>query len=60
MRKFAFTSFDDKRYQLCNLHSCPYGSVVIKRSEELGGCYFCKYENKLTLEDDSGKRRRKK
>ncbi len=48
MRKVAFTSFDDKRYQLCNIHSCPYGSVVIKRSQELGGCYFCKYEHKLT------------
>jgi len=28
-RKVAFTSFDDKRYQTCEIHSVPYGSSQI-------------------------------
>jgi len=29
IRKIAFSSFDDKRYLLCPIHSVPYGSVLI-------------------------------
>lgn len=42
--KIAFSSFDDKRYQMCAIHSVPYGSTFIKWQERAGGvCYFCKF-----------------
>ena len=34
-RKIAFSSFDDKRYLLCPIHSTPYGSVYARRSQIL-------------------------
>ena len=40
--KSAFSSFDDKRYLLCAIHSVPYGSVLIETSVREGICYFCK------------------
>ena len=41
-QKMAFSSFDDKRFQLCRLHSCPYGSWVIRwQQSNEGKCYFC-------------------
>ena len=40
--KTAFSSFDDKRYLLCAIHSVPYGSVLIKKSLKERMCYFCK------------------
>ena len=39
--KIAFSSFDDKRYLLCNLHSCPYGSVLIDRFLREKECPVC-------------------
>jgi len=42
-KKVAFSSFDDKRYLLCGIHSVPYGSCLIEKSKTLGGCYFCLY-----------------
>jgi hypothetical protein len=42
--RVAFSSFDDKRYLLCNIHSVPYGSVLIEESQSLPTkCYFCSY-----------------
>lgn len=44
-RQLAFSSFDDKRYLLCPIHSVPYGSKHIpSREEEENGsskCPFC-------------------
>lgn len=40
-RKVAFSSFDDKRHLLCSKHSVPYGSRIIRLSEETGRCFFC-------------------
>lgn len=40
-RKIAFSAFDDKRYQLCSLHSVPYGSRLISMSRRRGVCPFC-------------------
>jgi hypothetical protein len=41
--KVAFSSFDDKRYLLCAIHSCPYGSWLAT----LPKCYFCTHPNEL-------------
>ncbi len=43
-KKVAFSSFDDKRYLLCPIHSTPYGSWMID-SEKMGGCYFCRKDS---------------
>ena len=40
--RIAFSSFDDKRYLLCNRHSVPYGSDLIDQSRISGACVFCK------------------
>ncbi len=41
-RKVAFDSFDDKRFLLCERHSCPYGSVLVERFLEEGrSCPIC-------------------
>ena len=45
--KTAFSSFDDKRYLLCAIHSVPYGSVLIRISMKENQCYFCKRPNIL-------------
>lgn len=44
-RKVAFSSFDDKRYQLCSLHTAPYGSSIIDKSLADGVCYLCRTES---------------
>jgi hypothetical protein len=36
VQKTCFSSFDDKRYLLCAIHSVPYGSKLIKSN-----CFFC-------------------
>ena len=47
MSKLAFSSFDDKRYLMCNVHSVPYGSVLIPLWRRKGSfpkdveCPFC-------------------
>ena len=43
IKKRAFSSFDDKRYLLCGIHSVPYGSKLIKKSQKIGKCFFCAY-----------------
>lgn len=45
--RVAFSSFDDKRYLLCPVHSVPYGSSLIEKSKELKGCYFCYHKDIL-------------
>ena len=47
-KKIAFSSFDDKRYLLCAVHSVPYGSRLIRESERLGQCYFCANPEKFS------------
>ena len=42
--RVAFSSFDDKRYLTCAIHSVPYGSKIAKLSTERKRCYFCKRE----------------
>ena len=43
-RKIAFSSFDDKRYSLCQMHTVPYNSYLIKKSQGLkNNCIFCEY-----------------
>ena len=40
--KQAFTSFDDKRFYQCAVHSCPYGSALINWFVQHDNkCYFC-------------------
>lgn len=39
VNKIAFSSFDDKRYLLCAIHSVPYGSQLIKKFQK--SCPFC-------------------
>ena len=39
--KVAFSSFDDKRYLLCPVHSVPYGSKLIADFESTSKCLFC-------------------
>lgn len=38
--KIAFSSFDDKRFLLCPIHSVPYGSKLIEEGKK--ECMFCK------------------
>ena len=40
-KKTAVTSFDDKRFLLCAIHSVPYGSKLIKKSINMKQCYKC-------------------
>ena len=41
-KKIAFSSFDDKRFLMCPIHSVPYGSCLIREYEKNGGkCIFC-------------------
>lgn len=46
--KQAFSSFDDKRYLLCPIHSVPYGSSLIKKFESTGECFFCQNQDFLS------------
>ncbi len=41
--KVAFSSFDDKRYLLCGIHSVPYGSFLIAKSKAMKKCVLCAY-----------------
>lgn len=43
IRKVAFSSFDDKRFLLCGIHSVPYGSKYIQLSKDLNQCFMCCY-----------------
>lgn len=46
--KLCFSSFDDKRYLLnCGVHSLPYGSKLIKKSQDV--CPLCKLHNPLSV-----------
>ena len=47
-QKKAFSSFDDKRYLLCSVHSVPYGSYLIENFEKTGVCFFCRRPNFLS------------
>lgn len=40
-KKIAFSSFDDKRYLLCPIHSVPYGSTLIDMHVSTKTCIFC-------------------
>lgn len=46
--KVAFSSFDDKRFLLCRIHSVPYGSKFIRYKRETDMCYFCQHPNILS------------
>lgn len=48
LEKVAFSSLDDKRYQLCNVHSSPYGSrqEAYHRSREEGPCVYCEADRR--------------
>ncbi|MCG8668780.1 MAG: hypothetical protein MI867_05160, partial [Pseudomonadales bacterium] len=39
--KCSMTSFDDKRFLLCPIHSVPYGSVLIDLYKSTKKCYYC-------------------
>ena len=45
--RVAFTSFDDKRYLLCNRHSVPYGSRFQRLHAHTGKCHFCEQPDLL-------------
>ena len=45
--KIGFNSFDCKRYYLCNIHSVPYGSIIITHFLNTNRCIFC--DNKEVL-----------
>ena len=40
--KVAFSSFDDKRFLMCAVHSLPYGHYRIARFMEDGVCCVCR------------------
>lgn len=40
--RLAYSSFDDKRFLICSVHSVPYGSKYIALCERLQRCVFCK------------------
>ena len=46
-KKRGLSSMDDKRYLICERHSVPYGSVLIKQFLETGICFFCDNPTKL-------------
>ena len=41
LKKRAFSSFDDKRYLLCPIHSVPYGSNIIEKCKKEQTCFYC-------------------
>ena len=46
INKLCFSSYDDKRYIMkCGVHSVPYGSMLIKKSQ--ASCPLCKIYNPL-------------
>lgn len=49
--KLCFSSFDDKRYLLCSVHSVPYGSALIREQEAAAavgvGCIQCYREREV-------------
>lgn len=45
VKKNCFSSFEDKRYLLCPIHSVPYGSIIIK----LNKCPYC-IKNQISTE----------
>ena len=45
--RVAFSSFDDKRYLLCPIHSCPRGSMVEILHKTTGRCWGCLQEGGL-------------
>ena len=47
VRKTAYSSFYDKRYLLCAVHSVPYGSKLIKWSHKRGRCFLCAHPDLL-------------
>lgn len=47
--RVAFSSFDDKRYLTCEIHSVPYGSRCIALSKKIKRCYLCVREKDPTF-----------
>lgn len=47
-RQVAFSSFDDKRYLMCPIHSVPYGSVLIETFRKRGR------PSKRSMDDSEG------
>ena len=48
-RKVAFDSYDSKRFALCPVHTCPYGSVLIDHywkhvENTVRRCFFCAFD----------------
>lgn len=41
-KKVAFSSFDDKRFLMCSVHSVPYGSILIEKFKKDKVCPMCK------------------
>jgi len=46
-KRVAFSSYDEKRYLLCPLHSVPYGSVLIDYLKNKHACYICDHPNEM-------------
>ena len=44
--KKAFDSFDNKRFALCEIHTVPYGSVLIRyyRRYQTPNCFYCNFD----------------
>jgi len=40
-QKVSYSSFDDKRYQSCAIHSYPHSSNLILEHKKTGQCFFC-------------------
>lgn len=46
MNKVAFSSYDEKRFLMCAIHSVPYGSIMIKYFYENNEtCFMCQNPN---------------
>ena len=41
MNKLSFSSFDDKRFLTCHVHSVPYGSKFESLYKKTKRCYLC-------------------
>lgn len=45
--QIAFSSFDDKRFLLCPIHSVPYGSKIIPKKGRKSRCPFCSKKKRI-------------
>lgn len=45
--RVAMSSSEDKRFLLCSIHSCPYGSELIEYTKKTSRCFYCDFPHIL-------------